>query len=247
MKFKSGKFLNNSSRIISSSSRTAIFFICFLIFNTAFATNSSIPELPEPYIMPDAKASWIARQFLHNDTPMSILEFSYPGSLQQVAAHYENHLSGKPALIELKDKHLKITYEENGHIVSVQLISAGNKLSKGKIVTSKPRDFQSRQAKTDLPLISGSTIISKTQSIDGKTSSETLMVTNFHSREANYRYLKQELKKKGWEKGREKITGNSKASHEIFFERGSQNLQITLFPLHKFTNGNTGILIHWLK
>ena len=217
------------------------------MFNIACATSASIPELPTPYIMPNANAHWVARQILHNDTPMSILEFTYPGTPQEVSEHYKKRLSGKPALIELKDKDLNITYEESGHIVSVQLQGIGNKLSKGKIITSKPGDFQPPQHSTELPLINGSTIISKTQSIDGKTRSETIMVANFHSMEANSRYFERELMKKGWRKGKKTLTGNVKASQEVLFELGSQNLQITLFPLQKFTNGNTGILIHWLK
>ena len=233
--------------IIKYSTQLIALLVSLVVANELMAKNFSIPSLPEPHIISGAHASWIARQILHNDVPMNIIQFTYPGPAKEVADHYKEYLSGKPALIELENNKLSVIYEESGNIISVQIFNSGAHFSEGKIITSKIPDKSPTPLRTDIPLMCGSTIISKTQSIDGSVNSETLMISNYHSRETNYRYFEQQLLKNGWQIGQANITRTIDASQQISFVQGSKKLQITLFPLQKNTNGNTGILIHLLK
>lgn len=222
--------------------------VFLLTAGKASGKNIVIPELPAPQIIPKAQSSWIAKRILQNGVPMSILQFNYSGSAQQVADYYQQYRANKPVDITSKDNTINIGYEENGFFYSIQVNnSATNSNAQGSIVTSKLLTTPPPLPSTALPLLSGSTIISQTNSIDGTVNAETLMVSNHHSREANYRYFNQQLKQRGWKKNIETTISNTTASQELIYQLDKQSLQITLFPLQKTTDGLTGILIHWLK
>lgn len=238
---------SNAAKRFYNYSAMIVLTVFLLTAGKASGKNIPIPELPAPHIIPKAQSRWIAKRILQNGVPMSILQFSYSGTAQQVADYYQQYRANKPVNITSKDNAINIGYEENGFFYSIQVNnSTTNSNTQGSIVTSK-RLTTPPPPSTDLPLISGSTIISQTNSIDGTISAETLMVSNHHSREANYRYFNQQLKQRGWEKTFETSISNTATSQELIYQLSKQSLQITLFPLQNTTDGRTGILIHWLK
>lgn len=222
-----------------------------LIFSVTqvLAKGLEIPSPPKIRLMPDAQSSWVAPRMLQNGVPMSILQFSYPGSMASIESYYKEYRVNKPINIELRGNETVIAYEENGYFYSIHISNTGDNSrvgTHGKIVATKltqaitPPD-------TELPVMPGSHIINKINALDGNTDSETLMLSNHHSREANYRYLEQSLKQQGWIKSVAASVVNTAASQQLVYEMNNQSLQITLFPLQKITDGRTGILIHWLK
>lgn len=220
--------------------------------NHALANSSTIPAAPPIQLIPGATKSWIAARSLQNGVPTSILQFSYPGTKAEIESFYKKKRLKKPIYIKNTAQLLIVAYEENAYFYSISAIQQNTgvqPLINGKIVVSKlsTKAKQLTHHTTRLPLLPGSDIISRTESADGEIMTETLMIQNQHSKEANYRYFKQQLEKLGWYKSNEESVRNMAASQKISYEQGEQSMQITLFPLQKTTSGRTGILVHWQK
>ncbi|HEY9135121.1 MAG TPA: hypothetical protein VIM85_04960 [Pseudomonadales bacterium] len=213
------------------------------------AKELEIPPPPKIQLMPGAQSSWIAPRMLQNGIPMSILQFSYPSSVASIESYYKEYRANKAINIEHLGSKTVIAYEENGYFYSIHISNTddnGHLGTNGQIVATKLTQAIS-PARTALPVMPGSHIISKTNALDGNTDSETLMLSNHHSMQANYRYMDQNLKQQGWIKSVEASAADAAASQQLVYDKNTQSLQVTLFPLQKITDGHTGILIHWVK
>lgn len=235
---------------------SGLFGLCLLMntHSAAIANDVNIAAITLKNVMPEANKIWIAENIFQNGMPTSILSFSVEASLSDVENFYKKRQASAPVYIEHVRESSVVAYQEDDYFFSIRLKEEKNTFSQravtqGQIVATRLDTVPTivADSKMDIPILPNSKVISRMESDENNTHAVTLLLSNHHSKEANYRYFNKELEQEGWQKTSETGTSNSLASHKITYVSGLQSMQITLFPLQNSLAERTGILVHWLK
>lgn len=230
--------------------------LCLLMntFSAALASDANIAAITLKNVMPEAQKIWVAKNITQNGMPMSILSFSIEASLGDVENFYKKRQAGAPVYIEHDKESSVVAYQEDDCFFSIRLKEEKNTFSQrtvtqGQIVATRLDTVPTIVAdnKVDIPLLPNSKVISRMESDESNTHAVTLLLSNNHSKEANYRYFNKKLEQEGWQKASEAGTSNSLASHIVTYTFGLQSMQVTFFPLQNSLAERTGVLVHWLK
>lgn len=221
----------------------------FLVASNCLALRSDplktrLPNVP----VPDAASwYWVGERMAYNGLPMSIKMFRYPGTEKSLQAFYRNYwrLQGHGQLVE-KDfgAHKLMSYDLRGIYTSVQYRTSLAGVE-GKLVVTESPGRRRPDRKSRLPVPPTAVIASKVETLDGSTRSETLTIESFKTLDFNKRYYENQLLFDQW-----KLvftSGDGRQSSIQHYQKGADQLQITIKKLSGIDKNHSQILLHWIK
>lgn len=205
-----------------------------------------LPPFPAP---PNTSRSWIAKNIVMNNTPMSLQEFIYSGNSEQFEAFYRQQWPGPIFNKSYFGDETLLGYMDSSYFYSVRFKEKLGRIT-GQMTVSKINQQGLQRLTTELPLPLGSTIKQIIHARDLGKLSESVTVTNKLSKNGNARYMLTELNRLGWRLhgNREEIEKTSPSGAlQLEFSKQSAQLQITLTEQQNPTDQITQMLIHWIK
>ncbi len=217
--------------------------------------NVDLPIVPLPE---GAKGQWVAQRMAMNGLPMSVRAFAYLGKerslidfykrycRQQGATHVSNDGSARGRVIGCKLK--------TGEYLSISIEPANKKTMlgerqatfEGKVTVSAPAPGDSQPDMfTRFPMLIGSKVVSKVESIDAGQRVQTLVYENNNSVRANVKFIRKKLSRAGWIPEHANVPSSNIKSTQMTFEKPGELVQVTVKPGN--LGGKTSVLVHWLK
>ena len=191
--------------------------------------------------MPDSMHSvWVGQDIVQNGIPMQIQSFTYSGSVENLLAYYKNQWatpgqSDVPGFVENEAGGWAIIshLESNSNIV-IQAKPSDSGGAEG-FISQATLGAQSdvEEIISEFPKMSGSDVISATESSDSNREATTLIFSNHFSVESNARFYKDKMKALGWNYLYGSVQGRT--SILLFNGAGSQ----TEIAISKNENGTT--------
>ena len=243
--------MGNRARKRAACSRhlTPLLLLIALLSPSFISANPLLQDLPAFPAPPNTQSSWIAKDIVVNNTPMSFKEFIYPGSAEQFEAYYKQQWPGPFFNKSYLGDETLLGYFDKSYSYSVRFKERLGRLS-GQMVVSKISTQAPQNLRTEFPLPLGSTIKQIIHARDSGRLSETISATNRLSINGNARYMQTELRSLGWvlQKGGQPIDAiiHNKGL-QLEFSKYSASIQITLSIQQKLTDQRTQVLIHWIK
>ncbi len=173
----------------------------------------TVPSWPQIAIPEGMETFDMGEQVTMNGVPMRMLGFRSSATPAQAAGRFRESL-GKPFVENEIGSNLVLGRARGEHYVTVQIVPAGTGVRGIIAITSLADAIANRDATraTEERLLSSmppaSSLVSRTNSVDGKNSSEQLIFTNLHSLEINVTYVKKMLESSGFTLERETRPGD---------------------------------------
>lgn len=213
----------------------------------SFLSDPLSVDLPDIEVIPGATWHWVGRQMSFNGMPMSVKMFEYAGEQSDVESFYAALWKKKGhGKIESKNYGLNriMGFEHRGFYVSVQFLQEGF-WTKGKIVVSESPGKRRKDLKTEMKTPPGSIVASIVGSLDAGKRAETVTIDSYKSVDFNARFYESQLDYDDWVL----IYSNRGSSDSalMHYQRGGEQLQITIQKITGFDKNRSQILIHWIK
>ncbi|PCJ15530.1 MAG: hypothetical protein COB04_13015 [Gammaproteobacteria bacterium] len=209
----------------------------------------AIEELPRFPAPPHTISSWVAKDIVVNNSPMSIKEFNYPGSAEQFEEFYKQQWPGPFFNKSRLGDETLLGYVKKPYYYSLRYKSRFGQLT-GQMIVSKVDAKSNRGLRTELPLPLGSTIRQVILAKDRNIYSESITVNNRLSINGNARFMISELQLQGWRPDDNTITRqqlNKNDNVQLELSRPPSRIQITLSKQPNPSELTTQMLIHWIK
>lgn len=237
-------------KLTSISSFLLVSLLFISIFTTpalAYRGDPLLVELPDVPAPPGSSWNWVSRQMSYNGLPMSIKMFEVLGQYRDVEQFYSNLWKttghGKTDARDFGVYRI-MGYELRGIYVSVQFRQEDNWV-RGKIVVSESPNKRRPNFKTKLPKPPSSTVASVVESLDRGKRAETVTIESNKSVAFNKQYYENQLRSREW--SLVYASGDGKNGSVQHYQKGSEQLQITIKKLTGIDNNRSEILIHWIK
>lgn len=206
-------------------------------------------RLPVLDAMPNAQTAWVAKQMALNGVPMSIRSFKVNKSAQEVLTHYNRKWkTHSDAHIE-PGKHGDfdtLGFAYNGYYHTVQVRNA-HEGAEGLLVVSSELKPNQVDRSTDFPLPSNSQVVSKMESLDEGVRAETITVVNRQSASSNMSFFDWTLPSQGWVRQASQEPANLSDAIQLNFQNGRHLSQVTIQENNSEAQGQTLIMVHWIK
>lgn len=205
-------------------------------------------KLPVAEVMPEMRAEWAAEHMLYNGMPMSIRNFTVGRPAKDILDYYERkwkiRTQGKAIRSEVGEFET-VGAAMDGYYYTLQVRDT-NRGAQGSLVVTPPPDSVEPNRETAFPLMPGTEILSKIESLDRGTRAETLVTMSQRSATSSEAWLSDELNRQGW--SRQSASEPADASGRVLnFQRGKEFCQVTVTANSPEHNGHTMVLINWVK
>lgn len=229
----------------------SLFFLSMLWFPTANAGDPLMERLPSFKIMHGMSAQWVAEKMSYNGLPMSVQTFATSRSVQEVLSFYDHRwksLLGGQISRSRSGEFETVGVQQGDYFLSVQARPA-QKGSEGTLVVSATPQSRkySRDERTRFPLVPGSDLVSKIESMDAGIRAETLVIVNDRSAKSNDVWLSAALNRKGWAKQKLSTEQQGFTERVLNFQKGSQLCQVAVVENSPEHQGRTMMLVNWIK
>jgi hypothetical protein len=209
------KLLNNLQRFYF-----AIFWAASNVVNAAVPVQSTMQTV------------WVAENVVHNGVPMSIQSFKSAASVDNVFAFYQTQWAnpvreGVPGFVRSEAGGWQVISRlEHGVNMVVQAKAGEQGGSEGFISEAKISAITVDEKKISrFPRMSGSDVVSMTESSDAGRNANTFILTNHFSVESNSTYYQSKFEEMGWDKVLSEV--NVGTSVLMFNSKGAQ-IDITI-------------------
>jgi hypothetical protein len=175
--------------------------LALLVAGSAVAGNQA--AWPEVAIPTGIATYGMGDQVTANGLPIRMRGFASAATPERLAASFRQSL-GQPLVEDRVAGKLVLGRAQGAYYVTVQLAPAGNGTRGVVAVTRLPVSNDEREAARSADgtllarLPAGSSLVSRIASVDGRNSSDQLVLTNTHSNEVNARYIKDLLESQGF-------------------------------------------------
>ena len=176
--------------------------IAAFLLLSSFEVTAEYGAIPMPESM---HSVWVGQDIVQNGIPMQIQSFTYGGSVENLLAYYKNQWentgqSDIPGFVEQEvGGWAIISHLENTTNTVVQAKSSDDGGAEGYISQATlGAKSDVKEIIRDFPKMSGSDVISATESSDSNREATTLIFSNHFSVESNTVFYKSKMKALGW-------------------------------------------------
>lgn len=228
-----------------------VLLLLLLLNRPANATGDEDPladEMPVVALMPEMRGNWVARRMAYNGVPMSIRSFSSKRSAEDVIQYYESRwktFTGAHIQRSRADGMETLGVRSDGYYYTVQVRDDGANAQGNLVVT---RDLQKAKPdiETDFPLVPGTEVLVKTESLDVGKRAETVVALSERSVASVSRWMDSELRRGGWTK--QDFGPTTRGPERVMqYQKGAELCQVTLVANSPLRDGHTSVLVNWIK
>lgn len=200
-------------------------------FLATFYAASGVVSAAIP-IQQNMQTVWVAESVVHNGIPMSIQSFKSVASVNNVLAFYETQWAkpireGVPGYVRSEVGGWQVISRlEHGVNMVVQAKSGEQGGAEGFVSEAKVSAVSVNEKKINrFPRMSGSDVVSMTESSDAGRNASTFILTNHFSVESNSTYYQSKFQQMGWKSALNQVNGGTSV---LMFNKDGAQIDIAI-------------------